>query len=193
MPRSPTRRSTPTSASTRRARCRAPPGRRTRVTYTGNNRTHMIRIPDAGRFELRLADGAANPYLLQAGDARRRPRRHRAPGAIPGKRLDINMYTEGHTVKERQAAAAQPPRRAPRARRQPGLPRARSATNSSPPISSSSTPSGTTTPATSPTGSGKRRWTASSCFSEKHESRDGAGGSSPAKRGRNRPRRISQL
>jgi len=28
------------------------------VTYAGNNRTHMIRIPDAGRFELRLADGA---------------------------------------------------------------------------------------------------------------------------------------
>ena len=26
----------------------------------------MIRIPDAGRFELRLADGAVNPYLLQA-------------------------------------------------------------------------------------------------------------------------------
>jgi len=31
------------------------------ITYTGNNRTHMIRIPDDGRFELRLADGAANP------------------------------------------------------------------------------------------------------------------------------------
>ena len=30
------------------------------ITYTGNNRTHMIRIPDAGRFELRLADGSAN-------------------------------------------------------------------------------------------------------------------------------------
>ena len=37
------------------------------VTYSGNNRTHMIRIPDQGRFELRLMDGAANPYLLQAG------------------------------------------------------------------------------------------------------------------------------
>ncbi len=68
------------------------------VTYTGNNRTHMIRIPDAGRFEFRLADGAANPYLLQAGVlaagldgiANKRD---------PGKRLDINMYTEGHTVK----------------------------------------------------------------------------------------------
>src|SRR4029077_2072490 len=37
------------------------------VTYGGNNRTHMGRIPGPGRFELRLADGAANPYLLQAG------------------------------------------------------------------------------------------------------------------------------
>ncbi|VEP12385.1 hypothetical protein H1P_1470002 [Hyella patelloides LEGE 07179] len=26
----------------------------------------MIRIPDIGRFEFRLADGAANPYLLPA-------------------------------------------------------------------------------------------------------------------------------
>jgi glutamine synthetase type III len=68
------------------------------VTYTGNNRTHMIRIPDSGRFELRLADGAANPYLLQAGvlaaglDGLANERN-------PGKRLDINMYTDGHTVK----------------------------------------------------------------------------------------------
>ena len=67
------------------------------VTYTGNNRTHMIRIPEAGRFEFRLADGAANPYLLQAGllaaglDGIRNAR-------DPGKRLDINMYTHGHTV-----------------------------------------------------------------------------------------------
>jgi glutamine synthetase len=67
------------------------------VTYSGNNRTHMIRIPDTDRFELRLADGAANPYLLQAGivaaglDGIRNRR-------DPGKRLDINMYTEGHGV-----------------------------------------------------------------------------------------------
>jgi glutamine synthetase len=33
------------------------------VTYGGNNRTQMIRIPDAGRIENRTVDGAANPYL----------------------------------------------------------------------------------------------------------------------------------
>ncbi|KXV22672.1 type III glutamate--ammonia ligase, partial [Gluconobacter japonicus] len=36
------------------------------VTYSGDNRTHMIRVPGKGRFEMRLPDGAANPYLLQA-------------------------------------------------------------------------------------------------------------------------------
>jgi glutamate---methylamine ligase len=69
------------------------------VTYSGNNRTHMIRIPDGGRFELRLPDGAVNPYLLQAAiiaaglDGIQNKR-------SPGKRLDINMYTEGHTVSD---------------------------------------------------------------------------------------------
>ena len=62
------------------------------VSYTGNNRTHMIRIPDTDRFELRLADGAANPYLLQAA----------VIAAVldgidlhldPGPRHDNNMYT----------------------------------------------------------------------------------------------------
>jgi glutamate---methylamine ligase len=65
------------------------------VTYAGNNRTHMIRIPGSGRFELRLADGAANPYLLPAallaagldGMAR---------SIDPGKPLNIDMYAEGH-------------------------------------------------------------------------------------------------
>lgn len=67
------------------------------ITYTGNNRTHMVRIPDAGRFEFRLADGSTNPYLLQAGllaaglDGI-------ANNRDPGQRLDIDMYVEGHTV-----------------------------------------------------------------------------------------------
>ena len=62
------------------------------ITYSGNNRTHTIRIPDAGRFELRLPDGAANPYLLPAaiiaagldGIARQ---------IEPGDRADYNSYT----------------------------------------------------------------------------------------------------
>ena len=36
------------------------------VTYSGNNRTHMVRVPEAGRFEFRLMDGSAHPYLMQA-------------------------------------------------------------------------------------------------------------------------------
>lgn len=69
------------------------------VTYSGNNRTHMIRIPEADRFELRLPDGSANPYLLQAGilaaglDGIKNRRN-------PGERLDINMYTDGHKVRD---------------------------------------------------------------------------------------------
>ena len=63
------------------------------ISYTGNNRTHMIRIPDPGRFELRLMDGSANPYLLQAGVL--------AAGLVglrnktnPGEPLNCNMYTD---------------------------------------------------------------------------------------------------
>ena len=68
------------------------------VTWTGNNRTHMVRVPGPGRFELRLPDGAANPYLLQAVII--------AAGldgvltkADPGKRWDIDMYAEGQKVR----------------------------------------------------------------------------------------------
>jgi glutamine synthetase type III len=67
------------------------------VTWTGNNRTHMVRVPGKGRFELRLPDGAANPYLLQAVIiAAGLSGIHRK--ADPGKRLDIDMYQHGHTV-----------------------------------------------------------------------------------------------
>lgn len=61
------------------------------ISYGGNNRTHMVRIPDDQRIELRLGDGAANPYLLQAavlaagldGIERR---------LDPGPRSDLNTY-----------------------------------------------------------------------------------------------------
>jgi len=69
------------------------------VTYTGNNRTHMIRIPDAGRFEFRLADGATNPYAVQAA-VTVAGLEGIEQGRDPGKRLDIDMYAEGHTVKD---------------------------------------------------------------------------------------------
>jgi glutamine synthetase len=36
------------------------------ITYGGSNRTQMIRIPAPGRFEIRVVDGAANPYLAFA-------------------------------------------------------------------------------------------------------------------------------
>ena len=68
------------------------------ITYSGNNRTHMIRIPGSGRFELRLMDGAVNPYLLQAGiiaagiDGMKYNRK-------PGKPIHVNMYEESHKVK----------------------------------------------------------------------------------------------
>ena len=68
------------------------------ITFGGNNRTHLVRIPDEGRLEFRLADGAANPYLMMAGFL--------AAGLDginnkldPGKRLDIDMYSEGHKAR----------------------------------------------------------------------------------------------
>jgi glutamine synthetase type III len=68
------------------------------VTFGGNNRTHMVRVPDEGRVELRLPDNSANPYLMMAVIM--------AAGVHgvdekmdPGKRLDIDMYAEGDKVK----------------------------------------------------------------------------------------------
>ena len=68
------------------------------ATWSGNNRTHMVRVPAPGRFELRLPDGAANPYLLQAviiaagidGINNR---------TNPGKRLDIDMYANSQKMR----------------------------------------------------------------------------------------------
>lgn len=36
------------------------------ATYGGNDRTHMIRVPDGDRIEVRACDGSANPYLAMA-------------------------------------------------------------------------------------------------------------------------------
>ena len=53
----------------------------------------MTRVPDPGRFELRLMDGSTNPYLLQAGviaagiDGLEKKR-------DPGQPLFVNMYKD---------------------------------------------------------------------------------------------------
>ena len=73
-------------------------GRQIKFPEAGNNRTHMIRVPDAGRFEFRLMDGAVNPYLGQAAilaaglDGVENKRK-------PGQRLDIDMYAEPHKAR----------------------------------------------------------------------------------------------
>lgn len=69
------------------------------ITWGGNNRTNMVRIPEANRIEFRLADGAMNPYL--------------APAALlacglkgvqekidPGPRCDLDMYTQSEQLKD---------------------------------------------------------------------------------------------
>jgi glutamine synthetase len=61
------------------------------VAYGYNNRTMMLRIPEAGRIEDRTVDGSCNPYLaatavLAAGlDGIER-------GLDPGDPADLNMY-----------------------------------------------------------------------------------------------------
>ncbi|MBD3881126.1 type III glutamate--ammonia ligase [Phormidium tenue FACHB-886] len=64
------------------------------LSYGGNNRTHMIRIPDKGRFECRLIDGSTTLYLAQAGllaaglDGI-------AKQVQAGDRIDENMFVRG--------------------------------------------------------------------------------------------------
>ena len=71
------------------------------ISYSGNNRTHLIRIPDLGRFEFRLSDGAVNPYLLPASII--------AAGLNgierkidPGERSNNNSYTEPSSDKDKR-------------------------------------------------------------------------------------------
>ena len=64
------------------------------VTYGGNNRTQMLRIPGPGRIENRTIDSACNPYLATAAIL--------AAGLDgienkidPGEPLDKNIYSLG--------------------------------------------------------------------------------------------------
>ena len=69
------------------------------ATYGGNDRTHMLRVPDPGRVEDRCIDGSANPYLtisalIAAGlDGMARE-------ADPGDPCEFNLLQTG----EREAA-----------------------------------------------------------------------------------------
>ena len=75
-------------------------------TWAGNNRTALVRVPDDKRIELRLADMAANPYLMAAaigaagldGLAR---------GASAPPPADLNMY-DGAAPAGAAASAAAP-------------------------------------------------------------------------------------
>lgn len=64
------------------------------ISYGGNNRSHMLRIPELGRFECRLIDGSANLYLALAGllaagvDGIKKQ-------TSPGKRIDENLFARG--------------------------------------------------------------------------------------------------
>jgi glutamine synthetase len=71
------------------------------ISYGGNNRSHLIRIPDTGRFECRMIDGAVNLYLASAGIL--------AAGleglktqADPGQRIDENLFARGDEFPELQ-------------------------------------------------------------------------------------------
>ena len=69
------------------------------VTYGWNNRTMMLRIPEAGRIEDRTVDGSCNPYLaataiLAAGlDGIER-------GLDPGEPTSANMYETSEADRE---------------------------------------------------------------------------------------------
>ena len=77
------------------------------VTYGWNNRTMMLRIPEAGRIEDRTVDGSCNPYLaataiLAAGlDGIEN-------GLDPGDPTTINMYETSEAEREKMGIETLP-------------------------------------------------------------------------------------
>jgi glutamine synthetase len=67
------------------------------ASYGGNDRTHLLRVPDANRVELRGADGSANPYLAAAAtvaaglDGISRGLDPGAPGSQTGAALPLTL------------------------------------------------------------------------------------------------------
>ena len=94
---SPTRPSIPTSGSTRRAPLSGATWSPNTVTYAGNNRTHMIRIPDAGRFELRLPTAPPTPISCR--------RRCSPPGSTASATSAIRASVSTSTCTPRANAA----------------------------------------------------------------------------------------
>ena len=64
------------------------------ISYGGNNRSHMLRIPEPGRFECRLIDGSANMYLALAGILTAGLEGLKQQ-ISPGERLDENLFARG--------------------------------------------------------------------------------------------------
>ena len=64
------------------------------LSYGGNNRTHMLRIPDKGRFECRLLDGSVTLYLAQAGLLAAGLEGMEQQVQV-GDRIDENMFVRG--------------------------------------------------------------------------------------------------
>ena len=88
------------------------------ATYGWNNRTMMLRIPDAGRIEDRTVDGSCNPYLaataILAAGLDGIEREH-----DPGDPTAINMYETSEADRRElgiEVAPGQPAGRDPRAR-----------------------------------------------------------------------------
>jgi len=78
------------------------------VTYGDNNRTHMFRVPEPGRFESRLVSGAVNPYLGLAafiGAGLDGIRRNLDPGEPT---IAKNMYTMSLEEMRRQGTTLIP-------------------------------------------------------------------------------------
>ncbi len=69
------------------------------ITWAGDNRTHLVRVPGGGRMELRLPDGATNPYLMPAVIMAAGLSGVRAK-IDPGETHDVDMYLDADKVKD---------------------------------------------------------------------------------------------
>ncbi len=82
------------------------------VTWTGNNRTHMVRVPGKGRFELRLAGRRGQPVSpagRRSGGRSQRHRQSRQPGAaLRHRHVPARPYGERRTEAATEHARCHP-------------------------------------------------------------------------------------